>query len=203
MAKPGQPFLDPHFDAAHGVLKNIPGFTKQDDLDRFERIQATKAIVNLQAEPVNGTFDSAHLKQIHKQIFGAIYPWAGEFRRVNISRPASYPFAVVQFMEKNLDLLFAKLAAENHLEGLDVNSFAGRAAYYLGELNTIHPLREGNGRTQREFIRELAAKTGYRINWNRVTREQMIDASIESHNLGRNAGFVALISSAIEPIRQP
>jgi cell filamentation protein len=70
-------------------------------------------------------------------------------------------------------------------------------------LNTIHPFREGNGRTQREFIRELAAEAGHRINWNRVTRAQMVDASIESHNLGKNDAFAALIATAIVPVRLP
>jgi cell filamentation protein len=81
---------------------------------------------------------------------------------------------------------------------LDVHTFSIRAGYYLGELNTIHPFREGNGRAQREFIRELAAEAGYRINWARVTREQMFDASVESHNLGKNAALAALIYKAIE-----
>ena len=56
---------------------------------------------------------------------------------------------------------------------------------------------------QREFIRELAVEAGYIINWGHVTRKQMYDASIESHNLGKNSAFAALIDSAIEPERQP
>ena len=106
-------------------------------------------------------------------------------------------------MEANLENTFVKLAAESHLKGLDAGAFASRAAYYLGELNAIHPFREGNGRTQREFIREVADEAGYRINWSRVTRQQMYDASIESHSLGKNAGFAALVRLAMEPARQP
>lgn len=34
--------------------------------------------------------------------------------------------------------------------------FSMRAAYYIFELNMIHPFREGNGRSIREFIRQLA-----------------------------------------------
>jgi cell filamentation protein len=108
---------------------------------------------------------------------------------------------VVQFLEKNLESTVANLAAENHLKGLDADTFAHRAAYYLGELNSIHPFREGNGRTQREFIRQLGSEAGYSINWSRVTREQMYNASVESHNLGKNAEFAAVIRSAIEPPR--
>jgi len=193
--------LDPHFDYQHGILRNVPGLTAQAKLDRFEAAEAAEAIVRLHANPVRGAFDKAHLKNIHVRIFQNIYPWAGEFRRVNMHRAASYPFAVVQFMEQNLDHTLAELAGEDHLRSLDASAFAGRAAFYFGELNSIHPFREGNGRTQREFVRELAAEVGHRINWGRVTREQMYDASIESHNLGRNAAFAALIALAIEPVR--
>jgi cell filamentation protein len=201
MARDSPPSFDPHFNYKHGVLKNVLGLTDQEKLDKFERIVTAKAILNLQKSPVSGRFDVAHLKQIHVSIFQNVYPWAGEFRQVNMNRSASCPFAVVQFLEKNLDSTLAKLAAENHLTGLDAYSFASRAAYYLGELNSIHPFREGNGRTQREFIRGLAAESGYRINWIHVTREQMYKASIESHNLGRNDAFAALICKAIEPKR--
>jgi cell filamentation protein len=193
--------IDPHFDYQHGILRNVPSLTDQAKLDRFEAAEAAEALVRLHANLVRGAFDKAHLKAIHVRIFQNIYLWAGEFRRVNMHRAASYPFAAVQFMERNLDSTFAKLAAENRLKGLNANAFAGRAAYYLGELNTIHPFREGNGRTQREFIRELAAAAGHRINWGRVTRKQMYDASIESHDLGSNAAFAALIALAIEPVR--
>jgi cell filamentation protein len=193
------PGVDPHFDYLHQILKNLPGFTTQAKLDRFETAEAAEALVRLQIEPVQGSFDIAHLKEIHARIFQNIYPWAGEFRQVNIRRSGSYYFAMVQFMEQNLDSNLTRLASENRLKGLAADVFASRSAYYLGELNSIHPFREGNGRTQREFIRQLAAEAGYRINWGRVTREQMYDASIESHNLGNNAAFARLIVQAMEP----
>jgi cell filamentation protein len=195
--------IDPHFDYEHGILRNLPGYTSQAKLERFEAAESAAANIRLKISPVKGSFDSAHLKEIHARIFQNIYPWAGEFRQVNLRRSASYYFALVQFMETNLKNTLAKLAAENHLKGLDAVAFASRAAYYLGELNSIHPFREGNGRTQREFIRELAAEAGHRINWNRVTGAQMVDASIESHNLGNNDAFAALIASAIVPVRLP
>jgi cell filamentation protein len=201
MAKGSPSSSDPHFDYKHDILRNVPGFTDQTKLDTFERKGTAKAILNLQVDPVRGRFDSAHLRQIHARIFGNIYPWAGQFRQVNIRRAASYPFAVVQFLEKNLDSTLVNLAAENHLKDLDADAFARRAAYYLGELNSIHPFREGNGRAQREFIRQLGAEAGHSINWSRVNREQMYNASIESHNLGKNAAFAAVVRCAIEPPR--
>jgi len=43
-------------------------------------------------------------------------------------------------------------AGERHLKGLDQRNFADRAGYYLGEINAVHPFRDGKGRA-REFIR--------------------------------------------------
>lgn len=53
-------------------------------------------------------------------------------------------------------------------------------AYVMAELNIIHPFREGNGRTIREFIRLLALHNGIRINWGNVDHREMLDASILS-----------------------
>lgn len=41
-------------------------------------------------------------------------------------------------------------------------------------------LENGNGRTTREFIRQLALKNGYELNIKNVSSEDMLDASIES-----------------------
>lgn len=48
------------------------------------------------------------------------------------------------------------------------------------EINALHPFREGNGRSQREFIRSLALKNGYLLYFDRVTGEEMISASQKS-----------------------
>jgi cell filamentation protein len=48
-------------------------------------------------------------------------------------------------------------------EGVPKGFFRERAAHYLGEINALHPFREGNTRAQREFIRELAVEAGYEI----------------------------------------
>ena len=104
-------------------------------------------------------------------------------------------------MEANLKSTFAKLAAENHLKGLDADAFANRAAYYLGELNAIHPFREGNGRAQREFIRELAAEAGYRINWNRVTRAADVRGIHRKPQPRQQCRLCRTDPSAMEPAR--
>lgn len=59
-----------------------------------------------------------------------------------------------------------------HLLGLNQEAFARRGAEILGTLNAVHPFREGNG-TQREFVRELAHKNGYWVDWSKVSRGEL------------------------------
>ena len=60
------------------------------------------------------------------------------------------------------------------------NSVPERLAYYLSEINVLHPFREGNGRTQRLFIEYLASVAGYKVDFSEVTAREMLIASAES-----------------------
>ena len=51
---------------------------------------------------------------------------------------------------------------------------------YFSEINALHPFREGNGRSQREFIRCLALHNGYVINFVNADKDEMLEASRES-----------------------
>ena len=53
-------------------------------------------------------------------------------------------------------------------------------AYYLAELNVLHPFREGNGRTIREFIRELAYKNSFLLDLQKVEPSEVYEASLKS-----------------------
>ena len=46
--------------------------------------------------------------------------------------------------------------------------------------NVLHPFREGNGRTIREFIRKLAYKNGYLLDLQKVEPSEVYDAFLKS-----------------------
>ena len=106
-------------------------------------------------------------------------------------------FGLAAFLEPALQQTLAKLAAENYLIGLGADKFADRAAYFLGELNAAHPFREGNGRAQRECIRELGLKTGHYIDWRATTPQEMTEASRLSHVRGDASLFASLIRACM------
>ena len=82
----------------------------------------------------------------------------------------------------------------------DSKVFCERAAYYLGEINALHPFREGNGRAQREFIRELALEAGYEVAWDLVTQDEMFKASVASFHEGSSAAFAMILNKITRPV---
>jgi len=161
------------------VLINIPDIREADRLERYEAVVTTARLAELIMRPVSGAFDAEHLKTIHRHVFRDVYPFAGEFRRENIAK-GGFAFAPVRFLEQSLAETLAALAREKRLVGLSADAFAERAAHYLAELNVLHPFREGNGRTLREFVRQLAQNAGFGLDWSRERPEAVLEASIRS-----------------------
>ncbi len=158
------------------VLINKLNIKDSDDLSVAEREITAVKLAYAKQNQINGDFDLKHLQKIHKFIFEDIYSWAGELRHVNIAK--GNQFCLAQNLESYADNIFSNLKAENYL--FDAENIAHRLAYYLSEINVLHPFREGNGRTQRLFIEYLALNAGYRVDFSNVTPQEMIVASAES-----------------------
>ena len=133
----------------------------------------------LREKGITGNFDVEHFINIHKFIFEDIYPFAGLYRNENIAKD-NFMFANWEFIEENMKIIFEELKNENYLADLDKEKFAERLTYYMSELNVLHPFREGNGRTTREFIRQLALKNGYSLDLSEFNAKDILNASIES-----------------------
>ena len=165
-----------------GVFRNKLAIQDPLKLEKVERDISAISAQNLLLQPITGNFDLAHLQTIHRKLFGNVYDWAGEIRRIDISK-GNTRFANFAFIENESRTLLEKLQSENYLRGLDKDKFAERVAYYLGELNVLHPFREGNGRTLRLFITQLAMKNGLQIHWQNISAEQMIQACIQAYHV--------------------
>ena len=151
--------MDPYVYPGTSVLRNLRDIRDFELLSEFEAEATARRLRQLACKPLSGAFDSRHLRALHRHIFQDVFEWAGEFRTVNIFKSGD-PFAFHQHIGSCLDTLCGELKREGHLSGCSLERFATRAAYYFGEINAVHPFREGNGRTQREFIKELAVCNG-------------------------------------------
>lgn len=184
---------DPYIDPRHQILINRLGITNQEELERVESALVGVRIFELSLKPISGHFDLAHLQRIHQHLFGEIYEWAGELRTVDITKGQTRFAHYVQIAEYAPQIT-QELSAEAQLKGLPPHEFSKRAGHYMGELNVLHPFREGNGRALRTFIAQLAREAGYGIRWNRIDREANIRASIQAY-YGDSSGLSKLIES--------
>ena len=132
--------------------------------------------IELLRETLPGEYNLEHFKAFHRRLFGDVYDWAGETRTMNISKPGAL-FAPWQHVDEFLSSTLGQLARDSHLIGRTRRSFPERLAHYYAEINTAHPFREGNGRTQRAFLRQVSAAAGWRIDWSGLGREANIEAS--------------------------
>lgn len=147
-------------------------------LNEAERKLTQLRLNDLVTSPIQGDFDLKHLQNIHKYLFQDLYSWAGKIRTVDIAK--SNMFCKVQFIRTQADEIFRKLEADNYLANLSKDIFIQKIAYYFSEINALHPFREGNGRTQREFIRELAMQQKYVVHFAGITAGEMLEASMDS-----------------------
>jgi len=161
------------------ILKNKLNIKDAEKLKQVETQLVLIKLYELRQKEITGDFSKKHFISIHQFIFEDIYPFAGEFRKENIAKD-SFRFAEWQFIDEELERLCNLIKKENYLSGLSKEDLAKRLAYYLAELNVLHPFREGNGRTIREFIRQLALKNGYLFNLTNIASQDMLEASIKS-----------------------
>jgi cell filamentation protein len=166
---------DPYTDPVTGVLLNKLGLGTAAELEAAEREITHAALILLGESPVHPGYDLPHVCAIHRRIFGDIYGWAGQIRTVGIAKESL--FCLPQHIETSAAEIFRALRSENCLRDLDRETFVARLAYYLGEVNAVHPFREGNGRTQRAFFEQLARDAGYTLAWQHLDAARNIEAS--------------------------
>jgi len=177
---------DSYLDPRSGILRNRFGLTDQNSLDVREADAVTLRSVLLQLNPIEGNFESDHLKRIHEYLFRDVYEWAGQFRTIPLAK-ADYShggrvtrFTPPELIDAELEKVFHKLAEENFFAGMQRKKFSRRTAWLLSEMNRIHPFREGNGRAQRQFVRQLCNSIGFKLHFEVVSKERLIQASILS-----------------------
>jgi cell filamentation protein len=166
---------DPYADAATGLLRNKLGLSTAEELEAAEREITHAALIFLKESPVRPSYDLGHLCAIHLRIFGDIYDWAGQLRTVAIAKGSW--FCLPQYIESSAAETFRALLGESLLRGLPRDVFTERLTYYLGEVNAIHPFREGNGRAQRAFFEQLGSDAGFVLDWQHLDADRNIAAS--------------------------
>jgi cell filamentation protein len=202
-------------DRLDGCLKNKLGATSHDQLESFEgRFVAARYLEIAAGHGPKGQFDAAHLKAIHRQLFQDVYEWAGHSRdeRVRLSdgTVATEPllrkvdgsaFLDGPLIPPALEHVATTIRDADCLRGLSRAQFAAPAADIMAGINAIHAFREGNGRTQRVFMEELARQAGHALDFTVVSRERMAQASIAANDKSDPAMMRRMFDEITTPSR--
>jgi cell filamentation protein len=188
---------DPYVYPGTDVLRNKFGLRDATVLAELEHELSAGRAVALRGRPLPGGYDFAHLKAFHRRLFGDVYPWAGERRTVPIAKGNTL-FALPDHIEPYLDGVLGDLPREDYLRGTPADHLPDRLAHYMAEINAAHPFREGNGRTQRAFIAQLAAEAGHHLAWEKLTADRNIAAAVAAMG-GNNSPLRAAIAEVLVP----
>jgi len=173
-------FDDPYSYPGTSVLINRLDLRDPSLLEAFEaEIFALRT-----EEPLpRGEFDSAHYCSVHHHLFQDVYEWAGKYRTVRTSKGGN-AFCYPEHIPAQMDALFRSIRSGEAFFGKSQGEFLEETARFLGELNAIHPFREGNGRTQLAFLGLIGATANHPFAFERIDRNSFLPAMIESF-LGR------------------
>jgi cell filamentation protein len=164
--------VDPYIIEGSECLINLLGITDTKTLNEVEANLSSLNMADLDATPVIPEYTPEHLNEIHLRLFREVYPFSGEFRQSEIGK-GGHLFLPHKLIDSHLLRCMSDLHDERLLAGLDVKNFAERAGHYLNRINAIHPYREGNGRTQRILINQLALSQGFAFHWDAISASAM------------------------------
>jgi cell filamentation protein len=179
-------FDDPYAFPGTSVLQNRLDIRDAGILEAFE-----VEIFTLRAEePLpHGKFDPAHYCSIHHHLFQDVHEWAGQYRTVRTSKGGN-AFCHPEHIPAQMDALFQSIRGGEAFAEKSRSEFLKEAARFLGEMNAIHPFREGNGRAQLAFLGLIGTKAGHPFAFERIDRNAFLQAMIESF-LGNFEGLTA------------
>ena len=172
------------------ILINKADIRDAETLEKLDRLQTTYALSRLYLTEINGTFGIEHYKAIHKYLFNELYDFAGEFRYENISKDG-IPFCRPEFVYRQLNVLLEQMKKQSYKISSE-EELLEFLSYFYSEINLVHPFREGNGRTLREFIRQYVLEINKRISFGHYE----LDFSMLSEN-DKSMHILACEKSAI------
>ena len=160
-------YIDPDYsytDPKTGVLRNRENIKDVRLLLVFESLKVSARLEEIQANPIK-IKNLSTLLDIHRHLFQDIYSWAGNIRTVEISKGGK-PFFPLSHFNNAFIFIDTLIVEYRKIDRKNKVLLTRKLAEILDNINYLHPFREGNGRSQREFLRLLAMEKGLSLNLN-------------------------------------
>jgi len=151
----------PYYEMGSSVLKNKLGITNPQEAAEVETIGFIGAqVIFTKKLKKNTKFTEKYIQAIHRSALSYLYPFAGNYRDVNLSK-AGHHFLPFSFIPRGMSYLEREFLSKIPADYEDAKKLIEDIAIIHCELIHIHPFREGNGRTARIFADLMANRAGY------------------------------------------
>ena len=155
-------------------LVNYFSIKERAKLRRVEAYMANIRTAEMLTETVQNTYDFDYLKSIHERMLvmsslgrnKSYYSCRRECSAIPSTRQCCGGY---HSSEK-----------DRYLVDMDRETFINDLAFYMGEVEALHPFRDGNGRTARLFFYQLSMNAGYDIDWSLVDADRLLEADISA-----------------------
>jgi cell filamentation protein len=181
------------------VLINKLGIRNENVLRQAELEITQEAAATWEQSPLCNAFDFEHYKAIHRHLFHELYDWAGQIRDVDISKKGTKFFAFAE-IEDGAARMFERMQKLNCFKGFCHKRFVAEFMDFYDATNRLHPFREGNGRTQRLFLAQLARNAGYSLDFADIDADELMITTIQSAQ-GVTDGLERIFGEAVKPIK--
>ena len=143
------------------VLKNLLGIRRKREMDRLEGLEQLRALREfIKIYGKSHRFAAADICRIHRIWLKNIYPWAGKYRRINLSK-GNFTFAAATQVAKLMgELEKGPLRKFTPCRFDKIEKIAKALAVVHTELVLIHPFCDGNGRVARLLATLMALQAG-------------------------------------------
>jgi fido (protein-threonine AMPylation protein) len=199
---------DPYCYPGTNVLINRFGITDPVAASRNEQVITAQAVKDLDTNPVQGKYDTAHFLEINRRIFGQVYEWAGKPRSYDMEKPEpvlggdSVQYGNHKTITSDLDREMSALS-KFRWNDKDKLTSASRFASHMTAIWKIHAFREGNTRTVGALVRQFSKDRGFELDhdtlWERASetrdalakatvgqRKELIKTILTAHQIGKD-----------------
>jgi cell filamentation protein len=138
-------------ETADGICLNYAGCLHQEEIDRREDegvARAREFIFRLLERPEPIPITITLIRQLHRELMGDIYPFAGEWRTVALHKgdgPTRWPLPITG-IGPVMEVFEREVLSRTPFIADEDNAVYLFASEIINELIAIHPFREGNGR---------------------------------------------------------
>ncbi|KQZ94508.1 MULTISPECIES: putative adenosine monophosphate-protein transferase Fic [unclassified Pseudomonas] len=168
---------DPYCYPGSDVLRNLLNIHDEEQLHKAERELSEIAVSKFRLLPP--PYDLSLLQHIHKSLFSDVYEWAGLLRTVNIQKGDTL-FCTADRIAPEAEKIFRVMENAAWFEGASKAELIVKVAETYGDLNVIHPFREGNGRAQRILFEQIIINAGFAVDWWLIKDSAWIPANIDA-----------------------